>query len=164
MLKTSMRTIFRKRVLYLEGELHNLGKPWTLLLPQTTLFLCPLTPTNHAAVKLSLTGRIGAELMPVPQLALLKVADEPVTRRFLLRVVGQRTRVLDPKELLLPEIKGVTFSAAKAPDGKNLSLTATFGPGFTKQLLADDIIPFSVSVSVSVPGLASAKIICKIKK
>jgi hypothetical protein len=119
-----------------------------------------LTPTNHAAVKLSLTGRIGAELMPVPQLALLKVADEPVTRRFLLRVVGQRTRVLDTKELLLPEIKGVTFSAAKAPDGKNLSLTATFGPDFTKQLLADEIIPFSVSV----PGLASAQIICKIKK
>lgn len=119
-----------------------------------------LTPTNHAAVKLSITGRIGAELVPVPQLALLKVADKPVTRSFLLRVVGQRTRVLDPKALLLPEIKGVTFSAAKAPDGKNLSLTATFGPDFTKQLLADEIIPFSVSV----PGLASAQIICKIQK
>ena len=119
-----------------------------------------LSPTNHPPLQIEVTGRVGYELSAVPGIAYMPMSDAPVIRKFSLRVLGQRSRVLDPNELKLPDSKDVTFKTTKAARGNGLDVTATFSPEFTKQLLADEKIP----IQFGVPGASSAKVVCKIRR
>lgn len=119
-----------------------------------------VSPSNHAPVKITITGRIGVQLQALPGIARVPVSDTQVTRSFQLRALGQRTRVLDPKTVKLPKVKGVTFDVKQYRDGRSLSVKATFSGDFTKQLLADERIPLLFTV----PNASSAKLVCKIKR
>ena len=118
-----------------------------------------LEPTNHPPVKVSVSGTIGAELCAVPGIFNLPVSDRPIARTFALRVLGQRTRVLDPASLKLPKQEGVSFKMEQDKDGHALLVTATFAPEFTKQLYADEKIPLVFEV----PGASCATVVCKAK-
>ena len=125
-----------------------------------TVTLPVISPTNHAPVKITITGRIGVQLQALPGIARVPLSDAPVNRSFQLRALGQRTRVLDSNAIALPKVEGVEFAVKQHHDGHSLLVTATFSPDFTKQLLADETIPLSFSVQ----NAASAKLICKIRR
>ena len=71
----------------------------------------------------------------------------------------QRTRVLDPKSLIMVEHKGVTYESMQAADGKGLLASVTFSGEFAKELYAEGAIP----IIFAVPEASSAKLVCKIK-
>lgn len=85
-----------------------------------------LMPKNQPPLKISVSGKIGAELNALPGIIRLPVSDNPVERRFNLRVIGQRSRVLDPKSLKVPENKEIEFDVKQARDGRGLVVSATF--------------------------------------
>ena len=117
-------------------------------------------PTNQPPIALSLTGKIGADLNVVPGIAHLSLSDEPVSRKFTLNVLGQRSRELNPGELLLPEQEGITYGVKQDDRKRGLLVTVTFDPEFLKTLYAEEVIPLSFTV----PGASSATVVCKIRK
>lgn len=121
-----------------------------------SIYVPVLTPSNHPPLKIIVSGNIGYELAAVPGIARLSVSEEPQTRSIVMRVIGQRSRVLEPEELVLPKRDDVSFEVNSEKNG--LLVTATFSPEFSKTLLTEEIIPLEFSV----PGASSAKLICRI--
>ena len=119
-----------------------------------------VSPTNHVPLKLGVSAKLGAQLAALPGIAYMPVSDGPLTKRFSFRVLGQRSRVLNPKELRCPEDEGVKCQVAQDRNGRGLSVICTLSPEFTKRLYADEKLPLVFSV----PNAASAKIVCKIRK
>jgi hypothetical protein len=119
-----------------------------------------LFPTNRLPIKICISGRIGLELSAIPGIVYLPVSDQETARNISLRLLGQRTRVLDPKTLKLPEHKDIKFEVKQDTDGKGLIVTAKFSPDFTKQLFADEKIPLLFEI----PGASSAQVVCKTRK
>ncbi len=119
-----------------------------------------IAPSNHPPVKVSVSGRSGAELAAVPGIAYLSVSEEPQARNIRFHVMGQRSRALKPEELAMSKAEGVSLDAKQDRNGRWLLVRATFSPEFSKQLYADERIPLSFSV----PGASSATVVCKIRK
>lgn len=117
-----------------------------------------LEPTNLPPIKISIAGTVGSELCAVPGVFKLPLSEQPITRRFVLRVLGQSSRVLDPASLKLPRQAGASFKVEQDEDG--LRVIATFSSEFTKQLYADE----ETRLSFEVPGASSAKVVCKTRK
>ena len=118
-----------------------------------------LSPTNHPPVRIGITGIIGSELSIVPGTVNLPITDQPITRTLTLRVMGQRTRILDPASLTCPEQDGVSFKIDQGQDGHGLSVTATFSSEFVKRLEVEG----TILLTFSVPGASSAQLACKAK-
>jgi len=108
----------------------------------------------------SITGKVGTELSCVPFTARLAVSETPITRRFTFRVLGQRSRVLSPEELTLPDRKDVQLTVEKEPNGKGLRVYASFSPEFTRDLFVNGTIPLMFQV----PGASSATVLFKSRK
>lgn len=119
-----------------------------------------LDDKKHDPVKLSIAGRVGYELSVVPGTARMSLSDHTATKRFSFRVLGQRSRILKPAELKLPERDDVEFEVTQDRGGRYLRVKATFSPEFSKMLYTEEAVPLEFSV----PGAASANIVCKIRK
>jgi hypothetical protein len=117
-----------------------------------------LSPANHPPVSITISGRIGTELAVIPGIAYLSLSDKPQPRTFTLRILGQRSRVLKPEELILPENKGITVAVARNARDNTLEATVTFSPEFINALNAEE----KVSLTFAMPGAASASITCQI--
>jgi len=118
------------------------------------------SPTNHPPINVVVTGRIGTELSAIPGIAYLPLSSEPQTRKFCMRVLGERTRILKPEDLALPVHKEVSFSVKQDTQGHGLEVTALFNPEFTKELYAEEIVPLEFKVK----GASAAMVVCKTKK
>jgi len=126
-----------------------------------TQVLIPFSsPSNIPPVSITITGRIGVELFAIPGIIYLTASDHPVKATVKLRLVGNRKRVLNPTTVNVPKQKDITTAISQDADGRNLNVTLTFLPEFTKQLYADENIP----IYFSVPDASSAQVICKIRK
>ncbi|OGV70904.1 MAG: hypothetical protein A2283_22025 [Lentisphaerae bacterium RIFOXYA12_FULL_48_11] len=119
-----------------------------------------LFPPNRPPIKISISGRIGLELSAIPGIVYLPVSDQESARSISLRLLGQRTRVLDPNTLKLPEHKDIKFEVRQDADGKGLVVNAKFSHEFTKQLFADEKIPLLFEI----PGASSAQVVCKTRR
>lgn len=115
-----------------------------------------LVPTNHPPVKVSIAGKIGYQLNAVPGILRIPVSETPIKKTFYLRVMGQRSRVLRPDEVTLPEHKEASF-ALRDGGRRGLAVTATFSSEFTKELFAEKKLPLTFSV----PGASSVNVTCK---
>jgi len=119
-----------------------------------------LSPASHPPVNITISGRIGTELAVIPGIAYLSPSDKPQTRTFTLRILGQRSRVLKPEELVLPENKEITAAVTRNPRDNTLEATLTFSPEFVNTLHAEE----KVDLTFAMPGTASANITCQIRK
>jgi hypothetical protein len=119
-----------------------------------------ISPTNHPPISISVNGRIGSELSVIPGMAYLTLTDQPQTRKFTLRILSQRSRVLTPKELLLPDHEEISTEVVHDPKHNTLEVTMTFSPEFAKELYAEEKVPLTFSI----PGAASARMLCRIRK
>jgi len=119
-----------------------------------------VNPTNYPPLKVTVTGKIGAELAILPGIVYLPVSDEPVTRSFQVKLLGQRTRVLEPQEILAPERMDMTCRTGGKDAQRGVNLTVVFSPEFTRQLMADEVI----SLDFGAPEASSATLVCKSKK
>lgn len=118
-----------------------------------------LFPTNQPPVRIGITGIIGPELSIVPSTVKLPTSDHPITRSFSLRVMGQRTRILDPASLTYPKQNGVSFKVDQDQDGRGLTVAVTFSPEFANRLEVEG----TILLTFSVPGASSAQLACKAK-
>jgi hypothetical protein len=118
-----------------------------------------IAPDNHPPIKISVSGRIGTELSIIPGTAYLTFSDDPQTRHFSLRILGQRSRKLDPEELILPDHKQITSQISYNATRNTLEGTLTFSPEFLKELYVEEKIPLTFSM----PGTASAQLLCRFK-
>jgi len=156
-----------------DAKLENTGKEegcftlnMTLLpSPDSGDFKCVMSipvisPTNHPPINVAVMGRIGTELSVIPGIAYLPLSNEQQTRKFGMRVLGERTRILKPEELILPAHKEVSFSVNQNTQEHGLEVTATFNPEFVKELYAEENIPLEFKI----PGTSSAVVLCKTKK
>lgn len=119
-----------------------------------------VTPTNQLPVRLSISGRIGAELAATPGIFRIPVSDRTEQRTFALRALGEDKRILNPGELKIQDQPGLTCDVRQDADGHSLAVTATFTPAFTKKLDSEETIPLSFSL----PGLPPATVTCKAKR
>ena len=119
-----------------------------------------LFPSNQPPIAITVSGRIGAELNAIPGILNIPLSDNPVQRQFALRLLGQRSRVLDPKSLKCPQQDGVEFKLEQAADGHGLEVAATFSPEFTRQLVAEE----RMTLVFEVPGASSAQVVCRSMK
>jgi hypothetical protein len=119
-----------------------------------------LIPSNQPPITITVSGRIGAELNAIPGILNIPLSETPVQRRFTLRLLGQRSRTLDPKSLKCPQQEGVEFKVEQATDGHSLEITGTFSPEFTRQLVADD----RITLIFEMPGASSGQVVCRSKK
>ena len=150
----------------LENEIANY-KLNTKLLPASShgdlscsMAIPVIQPTNHPPIRIIITGKIGALLHAVPGIAYLPLSNTPITRQFLIRMLGQGTQTLNPESLKLPEHKGVSFDVKLEPDGRVLQVKATFSPEFTKELSSRQ----KISLPFSIPDASPAEIVCKFSK
>jgi len=119
-----------------------------------------IEPTNHSPLKLSVSGKIGAELVAVPGVVILPVSEEPTTKSFRLRVLGKRTFVLKSETVKMDAQDGITYKVKADPESNNnLFLDVVFSPEYTQKLHMEQ----NMELSFSVPGLSSAKIFCRAK-
>ena len=125
-----------------------------------TVVMPVLFPSNQPPLTMTVSGRIGAELNALPGILNIPLSEAPVQRQFTLRLLGQRSRVLDPKSLKCPQQEGVEFKARQAADGHGLEVVATFSPEFTRQLVAEE----RMTLAFEVPGASSAQVVCRSKK
>ncbi len=119
-----------------------------------------ISPANQPPVKIAITGKIGTEISTVPAITYLQLSNTPQTRRFSIRVLGERTRVLKPEDLLLPAHKEISFTVKPDITGHNLEVSATFNPEFAKELYTKE----TVQLEFKIAGAPSAVMVCKIKK
>ena len=117
-------------------------------------------PAGHVPVAVKLSGKIGYELVAIPGIVRLPVSEAAATRRCAFRVMGQRTRVLKPEDLELPEHDHVSFRVSTDRVRRALSVAMTFSPEFTRELFAQETIPLSFRVV----GASSATVVCKSMK
>jgi len=155
-----------------DAALERNGKAGTYRLNMTLLpcrksgdFRCTMSipviiPTNHQPVAIAITGRIGTELSAIPGIAYLPLSDGPQKRQITLRLLGERSRVLKPEDIVLPTRANVSFSVSPEKHGNGLEVTATFNPEFTKELYAEENIPLEFKIK----GASSAQVVCKIRK
>ena len=125
-----------------------------------TMSIPVISPSNHPPIKVAVTGRIGTELSAIPGIAYLSLSDDPQTRVFAMRVLGERTRILKPEELTMPEHKDLSFRVKSDARGNGLEVTAMFGSEFVKELYAEE----NIQLEFKIPGRSSALVVCKIKK
>ena len=119
-----------------------------------------ICPSNNPPTKIVITGRVGTELSAVPGIVYLRFSNEPQTRKFTLRVLGDRTKVLKTEDLILPKNNGTAFNFKPDLQGHSLEVTATFNSNFIKELYAEESIPLEFKMA----GASSAAIVCKINK
>ncbi|OGV62373.1 MAG: hypothetical protein A2283_17740 [Lentisphaerae bacterium RIFOXYA12_FULL_48_11] len=125
------------------------------------LILIPvITPTNNPTLKVNISGKIGTELIATPGIFRLAVSDTPVRRNITLKVLGEKTYVLNPSEVIPPKHIGISCEAKQNSDGHCIDIAVTFSPEFTKELYAEE----TLVLAFSLPGISSATLICKSKK
>jgi len=119
-----------------------------------------VSPTNYPPLVIGISGKIGAELIAFPGTFRMPVSTNDIIKNFNLRVLGNSSVVLDPSKVSLPVTNGVQCEVRQAADGRTIAVTTRFGSEFTKELFAQEKIylPFSV------PGIASARILCLTEK
>ncbi len=117
-----------------------------------------ITPSNEPPVNITVSGRIGTELSITPGTAYLTLSDAPQTRKFTLRVLGQRSRILSPEELVLPDHKQISSKVTYNATHNTLEAELTFSPEFVKELYAEEKIPLIFSMR----STASTSLLCRI--
>lgn len=125
-----------------------------------TIVIPVLFPSNQPPIAITVSGRIGAELNALPGILNIPLSEAPVQRQFTLRLLGQRSRVLEPKSLKCPQLEGAEFKVVQAPDGHGLEVVATFSPEFTRQLVAEE----RMTLAFEVPGASSGQVVCRSKR
>jgi len=119
-----------------------------------------LFPSNQPPISITVSGRIGAELNALPGILNIPLSEAPIQRHFTLRLLGQRSRTLEPNSLKCPQQDGVEFKVEQSKDGHSLEVIAIFSPDFTSQLVAEE----RVTLAFEMPGASSAQVVCRSKK
>ncbi|MDD4870443.1 MAG: DUF1573 domain-containing protein [Kiritimatiellae bacterium] len=127
---------------------------------QCSISIPVINPTDNPPVVMGISGKIGTEMIAFPGTFRMSISSNDIVRKFNLKVLGEKSKVLDPEQVKLPEEKGVTCEVKQADDGRSIAVTAKFSPDFTKELFAQGKIylPFSV------PGISSARVLCLSEK
>ncbi|OGV71440.1 MAG: hypothetical protein A2269_00595, partial [Lentisphaerae bacterium RIFOXYA12_FULL_60_10] len=117
------------------------------------------SPTNHPPVNVSVTGKIGAELAILPEILYLPVSEAPISRTFQLKLLGQRTRSLEPSEVTLSAPKDIQYQIGEKDGQHGVNLSIKFSPEFCRQLMAEE----TISLDIRVPQAASTTLTLKTK-
>ena len=144
-------------------RLYNLA----VTLPATTTtgpFSCTVSlpliePSGHPPVRVTLSAKIGVDLVAIPRVLHIPLSRDAHRRDIRLRIAGSRERVLNPSELVLPELDQVTFTVQRDP-WHGLRVRAQFGPLFTERLMLSK----RSELRFSVPGAAPVVVECRYKE
>jgi len=121
-----------------------------------TINLPVISPSNHPAISIGISGKIGPELIAVPGTFRFPVSDKEIVRTFHLKILGDSTVRLDPGQITLPEEKGVACTIKQSEDGKSISVTARFSPQFTRLLHSNG----KTDIRFSLPNILPARVNC----
>jgi len=95
-------------------------------------------------------------LIAIPGTFRMPVSNTDVTRMFCLKLLGDTSARLDPKQILLPDESGVSCKLRQADDGRSIDVTAKFSPQFVSRLQVDG----KAELRFSLPRALPARVIC----